>query len=188
MKVSVKGKQLDVGDSLRTHVNTKIEELISKYLDELQDAAVTFSKDAHLFCADVTVKSVKGIPLQSTASSSEPYNAFDIAVSKLEKRIRKHKSKLRSAHANQSDALMVGSFILYGDEKEDEETADNPTIVAEMTTPIRKLTVSEAVMQLDLEDLPALMFKNKSSDCLNMIYRRADGNIGWVDPSHNMAK
>ena len=188
MKVSVKGKHIDIGDSLRTHVNTKIEELVSKYLDELQDANVTFSKDAHLFCSDVTVRSVKGIPLQSVASSSEPYSAFDAAMSKLEKRIKKHKSKLRNTHSSKADELMASSFVLYGDEKEDEEIADNPTIVAEMTTPIRKLTVSEAVMQLDLEDLPALMFQNKSNDSLNMIYRRADGNIGWVDPSHNMAK
>jgi len=187
MKVSVKGKQIDVGDSLRNHVNDRIKELASRYFDDVQDATVTFSKDAHLFCSDVTVKCARGIPLQSSSASSEAYGSFDSAIAKLEKRIRKHKSKLRNNYSN-NNTMMAGSFILYGDEREEEETADNPTIVAEMTTPIKTLTVSEAVMHLDLEDLPALMFKNKSSDCLNMIYRRSDGNIGWVDPSHNLTK
>jgi ribosomal subunit interface protein len=192
MKLSVKGKQIDVGDALRHHVKFHLEEVIGKYFDENFEVTVTFSRDARLFCADITVHGAHGLPMQSTAEADEPYPAFDTAVAKLSARLRRHKTKIKQQHhaakREKIGALMANAFVLHGGEHEgDEEVGDNPIIVAEMTTPVETLTVGEAVMRLDLGDLPALLFRNRGHGGLNMIYRRSDGNIGWVDPTENAA-
>lgn len=192
MKLSVKGKQIDVGDALRTHVESQLKEVVAKYFgDSPLDATVTFSRDAHLFCADITVHAARGIVLQSADSAEQPYPAFDAALSRLSGRLRRHKTKITQQHheinRTESEALIANSFVLGGDKVgSDEEVKDNPTIVAEMTTAVETLTVGEAVMRLDLGDLPALLFHNRGHGGLNMIYRRADGNIGWVDPAETL--
>jgi ribosomal subunit interface protein len=192
MKLSVKGKQIDVGDALRTHVNSHLEELVGKYFGDSSDATVTFSRDAHLFRADILVHGPNRIVLQSNASADQPYPAFDAALTRLSGRLRRHKTKLKQHHRDatleEADALMASAFVLNGDGHGDEEVGDSPAVVAEMTTPVENLTVGEAVMRLDLSDLPALMFRNRRHGGLNMIYRRADGNIGWVDPSLSSSK
>jgi ribosomal subunit interface protein len=192
MKLSVKGKQIDVGDALRVHVETQLPELVGKYFGDSLDAQVTFSRDAHLFCADITVHAGRGIILQSNASATEPYPAFDAAATRLAARLRRYKHKIKhhnhESAREQSQALIANSFVLHGQDSErEEEVNDNPAVIAEMTTPVETLTVSEAVMRLDLGDLPALMFRNSGHGGLNMIYRRPDGNIGWVDPSEKAA-
>ena len=188
MKLSVKGKQIDVGDALRTHVETQLKDTVSKYFSESLDAHVTFSREAHLFCADIAVHAGRGILLQSNASAAEPYPAFDAAVTRLAGRLRRYKHKIKHHHhegsREQADSLIANAFVLHGeDHGREEEVNDNPVVVAEMTTPVETLTVSEAVMRLDLGDLPALMFRNRGNGGLNMIYRRPDGHIGWVDPA-----
>ncbi len=188
MKLSVKGKQIDVGDALRTHVETQLKEVVAKYFSDSLEANVTFSHEAHLFRADVAVHAGRGILLQSNASAVEPYPAFDAAVTRLAGRLRRYKDKIKHHHhestREQAVAMMANSFVLNGSDHDgDEQAKDNPTIVAEMTTPVETLTVGEAVMRLDLGDLPALMFRNRGHGGLNMIYRRPDGHIGWVDPS-----
>jgi len=193
MKLSVKGKQIDVGDALRTHVETQLGETVAKYFgDTSLEASVSFSREAHLFRADITVHAARGILLQSNAEAIEPYPAFDAALTRLAGRLRRHKNKLRhhdhEASRGQIESMMANSFVLHGDHHApDEEVNDNPAIVAEMTTPVETLTVGQAVMRLDLGDLPALMFRNKGHGGLNMIYRRPDGHIGWVDPSETIA-
>jgi ribosomal subunit interface protein len=187
MKLSVKGKQIDVGDALRGHVETQLNETVGKFFADGLEATVTFSREAHLFCADITVHAAAGLTLNNKASATEIYPAFDAALTRLTARLRRHKSKLKQHHhdsgaRDQAEAMMASSFVLHGDSHE-EEVNDNPAIVAEMTTPVENLTVGEAVMRLDLGDLPALMFHNRKHGGLNMIYRRADGHIGWVDPS-----
>jgi ribosomal subunit interface protein len=188
MQLSVKGKQIDVGDALRSHVETGLKEIIGKYFSDGIDAQVTFSREGHLFRADIAVHAARGILLQANASASEPYPAFDQAADHIKKRLRRYKNKIKHHNHEQSGkteaALIANAFVLHSDEEGGEEQAnDNPAVVAEMTTPIDMLTVSEAVMRLDLADLPALMFKNRAHGGLNMIYRRPDGHIGWVDPS-----
>jgi len=192
MKLSVKGKQIDVGDALRTHVETQLNDTVAKYFGDGLDASVTFSREAHLFCADIAVHAGRGIVLQSNASAVEPYPAFDAALTRLSGRLRRHKTKLKQHHHESArevaESVVANAFVLRGDDhSHDEEVNDNPTVVAEMTTPIETLTVSEAVMRLDLGDLPALMFRNRANGGLNMIYRRPDGHIGWVDPAENIA-
>ncbi len=187
MQLSVKGKQLDVGEALRQHVETHLKEVVGKYFSDSLDAHVTFSREAHLFRADIAVHAGRGILLQSNASANEPYPAFDQAAGRIAQRLRRYKNKLRDHNhetVRHEEAVVASSFVLEGDGREEEAPA-NPVVVAEMTSPIETLTVSEAVMRLDLGDLPALMFKSRGHGGFNMIYRRPDGNIGWVDPANN---
>jgi ribosomal subunit interface protein len=191
MQLSVKGKQLDVGEALRTHVETRLKDITGKYFNSPLDAHVTFSREGNLFRADITVHAARGITLQSNASASEPYPAFDMAGERIANRLRRYKNRIKK-HDHETgrvaEAMVAGSFVLNGEDDRAEEANDNPLVVAEMTTPIESLTVSEAVMRLDLGDLPALMFTNRAHGGLNMIYRRPDGHIGWVDPSYANTK
>ncbi len=193
MQLSVKGKQIDVGDALRSHVEAQLKDITGKYFSDSLDAHVTFSREAHLFRADIAVHAGRGILLQANASAGEPYPAFDKAAARIAGRLRRYKNKIKHHHHEngraQAEAMMANAFVLHAEEHDrEEETHDNPVVVAEMNTPIESLTASEAEMRLDLGDLPALMFKNGAHGGLNMIYRRADGHIGWVDPAHDAAK
>lgn len=194
MQISVKGKQLDVGDSLRTHVQATMTDLIGKYFANAIEGHVTLTKDAHLYRAEITVHPARGQTVQATASANEPYPAFDEAARTMAKRLQKYRGKLQDRQGpsigdvasgfNSTDSVNVKKVIFGGAAtSEAEPTGDEPLVVAEMETPVATLTVSEAVMALELEDLPALMFTNKGNNTLNMVYRRPDGNIGWVDPT-----
>jgi len=188
MKLSVKGKQIDVGDALRQHVETQLGEIVGKFFGDSLDASVTFSREAHMFRADITVHAGRGIVLQSNGMAAEPYPAFDQAGERIAERLRRHKNRLKKHHAEPTGevALMAQAFVLGAELSDASDAgADNPLVIAEMTAPIDMLTVSQAVMRLDLGELPALMFRNRAHGRLNMIYRRVDGNIGWVDPSES---
>jgi ribosomal subunit interface protein len=189
MQLSVKGKQIDVGDALRQHIETQLGEIVGKFLGDSIDATVTLSREAHLFRADIAVHAGRGITLQSNASAGEPYPAFDQAAERMAERLRRHKNRLKKHHQETStiEARVAQSFVLNAEQADAPETSevDNPLIIAEMTTPIESLTVSQAVMRLDLGEFPALMFHNRAHGRLNMIYRRPDGNIGWVDPAES---
>lgn len=190
MQISVKGKQIDVGESLRRHVEERLMDIVGKYFGRTIEATVTFSREAHLFRADIIVHAGRNITLQSNGSANEPYPAFDIAADRIAKRLHRYKERIKKHHQESpnEEALLAQAFVLKPEEEEQENVGDNPVIVAEMTTPIDTLTVSEAVMRLDLGELPALMFRNKAHGGLNMIYRRPDGHIGWVDPSSNISQ
>lgn len=193
-QVQVKGKQIDVGESLRGHVQQSLGELVGKYFKTPLDASVVFSREAHLFRADISVHAARGITLQSNFAANDPYPAFDEAAARMAKRLVKYKKRLIGLHQQKDlpdkhaylHAVPANQYILNPehDHGEDEGTAHAPLIIAEMQTAIESLTVSEAVMKLDLADLPALLFHNRGHGHLNMVYRRADGNIGWVDPAN----
>ena len=191
MQLSIKGKQIDVGDALRAHVDSSLKSVVGKYFSGSMDAHVTFSREAHLFRADITVHAGRGIVLQANASATEPYPAFDVAADRIARRLRRYKKKIVDQHHETHRpeiSQVANTFVLQAEDHDREEEAnDNPVVVAEMTTPIDSLTVSEAVMRLDLGDLPALLFRNRAHGRLNMIYRRADGHIGWVDPAEETA-
>lgn len=191
MQLSVKGKQLDVGDALRTYVDESLSRILDKYFGDAIEVTVTMSRDAHLYRAVVSAHVGRGIQLEAQGEANEPYPAFDAAADRLSKRLRRYKRRLRD-HNNKSAegaSLPAQQYILAGEgpeESEDESSADGqPAVVAEMTTEIPTLTVSEAVMRMDLANLPALMFRNTAHGGLNMIYQRSDGNIGWIDPRGN---
>ncbi len=191
MQLSVKGKQLDVGDALRTHVSDSLTRILDKYFGDAIEVDVTISRDGHMYRAVVSAHVGRGIQVQAQGDADQPYPAFDTAAEHLAKRLRRYKSRLRDHHKHSgpsAETLLAQQYILAAaDDREpaEDEIEGNPTVVAEMTTEIASLTVSEAVMRMDLADQPALMFRNSSHGGLNMIYRRSDGNIGWIDPRGN---
>jgi len=190
MQLTVKGKQLDVGDALRNHVEQNLTDAAKKYFNNAIDATVVFSKEAgHLFKADISIHVGKGIMLKAHYAADDPYPAFDQASERVAGRMRRYKEKLKSHHKqlSETDYIEAAYYKLHNKETEKPEKED-PMIVAEMATTIQSMSPSEAVMRMDLADLPALMFRNSVNGGLNMIYRRSDGHIGWVDPEGNKNK
>ncbi len=198
MQLAINGEHIDVGDALRTHVTDRLEHLAEKYFNNALHGNVNFIRDAHLFRVDLKMHVGRNIVLQASAEATEIYPAFDMAADKLEKRLRRHKRRLRDHHqkqvaaAEQDEIMLANAFILRQPEDNDDEKSDNdhlngadPAIIAEMETHIATITVAEAVMRLDLADINAMMFRNSAHNGLNMVYRRKDGHIGWVDPTSN---
>jgi ribosomal subunit interface protein len=190
MHITVTGKQIDVGDALRRHTQAAIEDIAEKYFGNALEAHVVFSREAHLIQCDLQVHVGRGILVRSEADANEAYAAFDIAAERIDKRLRRYKRRLRDHHAHEKErerAEPLGrTYVLQPGDNDaappPEDGHPQAMVIAEMETPIPQLSVSEAVMRLDLADLPALMFRNSARGTLNVIYRRRDGNIGWIDP------
>jgi len=195
MQLIVKGQQIDVGDALREHVRQSLTNVFGKYFGDAIDGTVIFSREAHLLRASLTVHVGRGITAESEATADQPYVAFDIAADRLAKRLRRHKRRLRDHHkqpvGTAPEVQLADHYVLAstpegaGEGAAGADEDGQPTVVAEMKAEILALTVSEAVMRLDLADSGALMFVNRAHGGLNMVYRRPDGNIGWVDPKGN---
>ncbi|MBU6234261.1 MAG: ribosome-associated translation inhibitor RaiA [Alphaproteobacteria bacterium] len=195
MQVSVKGQHVDVGDSLRKHVEEKLEAIKQKYFNRVTDATVTFTKESHhYFRAHVTFHVGHDVKVQANAHDADPYIAFDEAAERVAKQLRRYKNRLRDHHERlektpEAAFIQARDYILQtegvdiAEDKEDETKHAEPIIVAEITTSIPSMSVSEAVMRMDLADQDYMLFKNAKTDTLNVVYRRPDGNIGWIDPS-----
>lgn len=183
MQVTVKGLHLDVGDALKTHAQTALATLAEKYFAGKADANVTFTKEKnHRFSALISIRMAHGEVLEASSSGEEVYPAFDAAAEKLATRLRRYKDKLRDHHRKEDAAeLHLAAYTTFDVENE-AEGGHEPAVVAELETQIQTLAVSDAVMQLELRDLPFLMFKNPGTGGYNVVYRRKDGNIGWIDP------
>ncbi|MGO4726331.1 MULTISPECIES: ribosome hibernation-promoting factor, HPF/YfiA family [unclassified Inquilinus] len=185
MQLTVRGKQIDVGDALRTHVSDALTSTTAKYFNNAIEANVVFSRNAHLIRSDLSVHVGRNILLQSNAEAESPYHAFDAAANKLAKRLRRYKRRLRDHHNGDGQPGLAAQAYILEAESEELHEGDEPTqpiVIADVSTTIESLTVLQAVMRLDLGDLPALMFRNQALGRLNMVFRRPDGNIGWVDP------
>ncbi|HEX9490031.1 MAG TPA: ribosome-associated translation inhibitor RaiA [Stellaceae bacterium] len=189
MQVLVTGKQIDIGDSLRGHVAATTTAIVERYFDRAIEAHVVFCRERHLILSDISVHAGRGLLVQCHGESSDAYIAFDGAVERLDKQLRRYKRRLRNHHKPAKDASDAQAAIDYvlapvADEEAKPPAGDDdqPLVIAEMRTSIPQLSVSEAVMRLDLADLPALMFRNSAHGNLNLVYRRRDGNVGWVDP------
>jgi ribosomal subunit interface protein len=195
MQITVIGKQLDVGNALRQHVVETLDPAVEKYFDKAIEATVTITKQAHLYHAQISVHVGKGMLVQAKASADEVYPACDAACDRVAKRLRRYKRRLRDHHTNRDQydqAMMDARHYVIQQEDEDHSDDDHvngfePVIVAETPDRIDTLSVGEAVMRLDLGDIPALMFRNGKHGGLNVVYRRADGNIGWLDPADTEA-
>lgn len=190
MNVNVQGKQLDVGAALKTHVAEKLEDLNTKFFNRAIDGHVIFSREGHGFYrAHITIHIGKDIMVQSHATEDDPYLSFDVASGKIARQMRRYKNRLRDHHErlereNKTESSARDVILSPVSEQDNEaENGQDPVVVAEMTMPIQTLSVADAVMRLDLLGGSALMFKNASHGRYNMVYRRADGNIGWVDPT-----
>jgi len=183
MDITVKGKQMDVGDALRSHTADTLSSAVSKYFDRALDASVVFSKVQSGFHADITVHAGRGITMQGHGDASDAYPALDSALERISKQLRRYHRKLVNHHANASSDVMAAQYAILGHTDEDEVPEEyHPAIVAEMPHEIATLSVSDAVMRLDLGNLPVVMFKNGKDGGLNIVYRRQDGNVGWIDP------
>ena len=192
MKISVTGQHISLGAQLQTHVNDRLA-IMNKYFANAPSATVNFVKEGYEIKCDIILNDGTGrnTIVKSSNSSTDIYSAFDSAVNKLEAQVRKYKSKLhnRSNRTKLSEVKAV-KYILqatnapdaqYDAEENVGDEEDNPVIIAEKPAEINSMSVSEAVMQMDLHDLPALMFENSKTGRMNVVYYRKDGNISWVD-------
>jgi len=200
MNLSVKGQHVDVGDALRAHIEEKLETLKGKYFNRVTDATVLFSKPAeYLFRANLTFHVGHDVKVQGSSENQDPYTAFDEAADRVAKQLRRYKTRLRDHHDRMEktpDAALLTArdYILKteGVDLEDEDAEINKMpesdghdhlVIAEMALNIPSISVSDAVMRLDLAAQDFMLFKNPKNGALNVVYRRPDGNIGWIDPA-----
>ncbi|MDC0659153.1 ribosome-associated translation inhibitor RaiA [Leisingera sp. SS27] len=185
MRYKISGKQIDIGEALQVHVQNELGSAVQKYAERPTDATVVFSRSAHEFVCEATVHLSTGLSAQAKAHETEIYAAFDACCEKMEKQLRRYKRRLKDHHKDRSEPvehLGANSYILASEEADSEPDSLQPIIVAEMETRIPSLSVGEAVMQMELAGAPVLVFRNEGKDGLNVVYRRDDGNIGWIDP------
>lgn len=184
MTLQITGKHMDIGDAFRTRIEDRIEEATQKYFDRGHSAHVTVEKSGSLFSSDIYLKLDSGTVLQARGEAHEPIASFDAAAERIEKRLRRYKRKLKSHHNGAIDLHDIPFKVMTPIEDSEEEIQEDfaPAIIAETSLSTRAMSVADAVMALDMQDEPVFVFKNASSDHINMVYRRSDGNIGWVDP------
>lgn len=187
MRYQISGKQIDIGMSLQTHVRTELDEVVQKYAERPTDALVVFSKSAHEFACETTVHLSTGLIATAKAKDTEIYAAFNSCCAKMEKQLRRYKRRLKDHHKDRTQPVELfggSSYILASDDgtEQSEPETLQPVIVAEMEAKIPSLSVGEAVMQMELAGAPVLVFRNENKDGVNVVYRRDDGNIGWIDP------
>ena len=195
MTLRISGKSINVGDALRGRVSERTDEVLRKYFDGNYSGHITLSKDGFGFRTDCALHLDSGITLEADSNAADAYASADAALLMIEKRLRRYKSRLKDRSARKSHAeavaiveltsptLDASSYIIEAPASDGEdETAYNAVIIAEATTSLKRLSVSEAVMELDLTGAPVIVFQHGSSGRVNIIYRRPDGNVGWVDP------
>jgi ribosomal subunit interface protein len=189
MRFQISGKQIDIGEALQGHVKAELGEVTGKYAGRPTDAVVTFSREAHMFACEATVHLSTGLTAQSKGQAPEIYAAFDAAAEKMAKQLRRYKRRLKDHHHARPEpveVLAAASYIVAPTDEDEESATDhqNPTIIAEMATGVPSLSVGEAVMQMELAHAAVLVFRNEKSRQINVVYRRDDGNIGWIDPQN----
>ncbi|MEQ9260114.1 MAG: ribosome-associated translation inhibitor RaiA [Roseovarius sp.] len=187
MLYQISGKQIDIGQALKTYVEQELNSAVEKYAERPTDAHVIFSKDASEFACEATVHLSTGLTAQAKANAHEIYAAFDKCCEKMEKQLRRYKRRLKDHHRARAEPVELAgasSYILASESESEESEPESlqPIIVAEMETKIPSLSVGEAVMQMELAGVPVLVFRNEGKNGLNVVYRRDDGNIGWIDP------
>lgn len=202
MELAIHGKQMDVGDALRSHVTNKLEEINSKYFNRAIDIVVTFSPEGHAYVkTHISLRIGKDIMVTANTVDQDAYVSFDQTAEKIAKQMRRYKRRLRDHHERleqtpETEMMKARDYVLAVQElsgkadtaeEEDVPVGEDPVIVAEQPTRIPKMSVSDAVMRMDLSGQTAILFRNPKNNQLNMLYRRADGNIGWVEPDLSVA-
>lgn len=200
MHIMVSGKQVDVGDALRTHVENGLTTITSKYFDHALDARVVFGRARSFFTCDIDLHAGRSLKVRGEGEAATAHAAFDDAAEHIAKRLRRYRRRMNEHArdiANRERPEAARQYILREEEENEraaEDTAEHvngtaaielqtahATVVAETVEEISTLSLGEAVMHMDLGDVPVLMFRNRSSGELNVIYRRSDGHIGWID-------
>ena len=190
MTLRISGKSINVGDALRSRVSERTDEVLRKYFDGNYSGHITLSKDGYGFRTDCSLHLDSGITLEADSNAADAYASADQALLMIEKRLRRYKSRLKDRSARKTSAANAAladidapSYVIEAPAEGDEEvTAYSPVIIAEATTSLKQFSVSEAVMELDLTGAACIVFQHGSSGRINVIYRRPDGNVGWVDP------
>jgi ribosomal subunit interface protein len=187
MQLQISGRHVDLGESFQQYVEKRLSDGFNKYIDRVSNVHVVVAKEAHhQFRVDIhgNVGTHAGVVVKSQGQASEIYAAFDDAADKAEKQLRRYKRRLKDHHkADVSLERQAKKYVLQTEAVDSElDEKGSPVVVAEKPTTIETLTVSQAVMKMDLASLPALMFFNSGNGRLNVVYRRVDGNISWVDP------
>lgn len=195
MDIRVSGHQIDTGNALKEHVETRLQAMAEKYFSRALSAQVTFGHAPHAaFRSDIVCHVMTGLVLKGTGEAQEAHPAFDQAAERIEKQLRRYTKRLKDRHgrataveaARTSELTPNGfdnaAYTVFDAGSEDDEATDAPAIVAETRVDIPQASVSDAVMMLDLRNTNALLFVNSGTSAYNMVYRRHDGTIGWVEP------
>lgn len=185
MSLRISGKNLDIGDALRGQIEGRIGEAVAKYFDGGHTGHVTVEREGPGFKTECAIHLDTGIVLQAVGRAVDPHISFDLAADRIEKRLRRYKRRLREHHHTKpAEAEPATSYVLADFAEEEEVAADyNPTIIAEETTALETLTVGGAVIAMDLSEAPVVVFRHAGHGGINVVYRRNDGHIGWIDPS-----
>jgi ribosomal subunit interface protein len=189
MQITVSGKQVELSDALRERVSDELTGITGKYFEHAQEARVSFARSRLGFICDISLHAGRGLTLRGEAESADAYTAFDQAAVHVGKRLRRYRRRVNEHardDAGRARPEAARQMILRAEAEDHEEpetaTHAGPVLIAETTTEIAQLSVSEAVMRMELADHPVLMFRDVNSGVLNVVYRRPDGNIGWIDP------
>ena len=189
MRYQISGKQIGIGEALQAHVQSELNDVVGKYAGRPTDATVIFSKSAAEYVCEAIIHLSTGLTVQAKAHDHEIYSAFDQCAEKMDKQLRRYKRRLKDHHREREQPVELfeaASYILAASEDTDESEPEGlqPMIIAEMETKIPSISVGEAVMQMELAGSPVLVFRNEGSSGLSVVYRRDDGNIGWIDASN----
>ena len=184
MQLSVSGKHLDVGESLRTHVVGALGAAVERHFGSAIEGKTVFAHEGHRFRADVNVHVARGLVVQSHAVASDPYVAFDAALERLETRLKRYRGRYESRHRSRDEVVATAatSYVLADEPGAEDPVHGRPPVVAEATTELLTLSVAEAVARMDLADQAFYLFYNRGHGGLNIVYRRPDGAIGWIEP------
>ena len=187
MTIQVTGKNVEAGDAYKTYVADKVRSLLQKYIARESAGHIRLEKERGVFKTDCSVRLGSGLLLEAHGEGPDAYASADDAVEKLEKRVRRYKSRIKDHTAARSSGGRKGNIeardyvVSGGDDEQEERAEDHPLIIAETERQIEELTVGEAVMQLDLSEAPFMIFRNAAHGGLNVVYRRPDGHIGWIE-------
>jgi ribosomal subunit interface protein len=187
MDIRISGHQMETGVALQEHAADRLGAIVDKYFDRALSSHITFGKaPAGAFTCDIVTHVMQGLILKAQGSANDAHVALDDAVAKIDKQLRRYKRRLTDRHeaANHSRAEEEAAYTIFAVEPDEEEEviADAPLVIAETRVDIPTASVADAVMMMDLRNTTALFFKNAGTDRHNMVYRRADGSIGWVEP------
>ncbi len=185
MDIRISGHQVETGAALQEHASDRLEGIVEKYFDRAISSHVTFGKSGGSFTCDIVTHVTHGMILKASGKANDAHLALDNSVTKIEKQLRRYKRRLTDRHerAMQVRSEEEAAYTIFAvEEPEQEVVADAPPIIAETSVDVPESSVADAVMMLDLRDTPALFFKNAGTGRHNMVYRRADGSIGWVEP------